>query len=124
MLNFLRTYLSRRERLALMLPEFAHKHKDLLIIVADPKTDEIYVHYKDHLVRGQIGDKVGGKNQKIVANMLKFGRFPTVAEKFLLELQASLRGYHKQAKFFFAGLFDSLYAVARANTYKKTRSND
>lgn len=66
--------LSRRQRLAFTVPEFAHAHKDLILIVADPKTDEIYVSYKNHHVRGAIKSVKGGK-QKTLKKLLSESQF-------------------------------------------------
>lgn len=74
MWQFIKMFISKRERLAFTVPEFAHANKKLLIIVADPDTDEMYVSYKDHHVRGTIKSAKGGKS-KTVKKLLSESQF-------------------------------------------------
>lgn len=93
------------------IPEFTHRHKDLLIIIADPKTDEIYCSYGDKNVRGQIGEK-GNIKVGVVRDILKKGRFQTKIDAFMIELAGALKGFTGRAKFFYSGVRDALWAVA------------
>lgn len=54
MLSFLKKKQSRIDYLRTQLGAFAHENRDVLIIVADPKTDEMFVGYKDKLVLGKL----------------------------------------------------------------------
>ena len=97
--SFIKTWFNRSERLAYTIPEFTHRHRDLLIIVCDPKSDEIFMSYNDHNVRGVIGEKGGKKNQHIIRQVLKYGRFKVAATPFFMELATALGGYTKKTKF-------------------------
>lgn len=118
--ELLSIFFSRRKRMSYQIPEFASKHKDLLIIIADPKTDELYATYAGHTVRGQMGEK-GKKKQGIIKDILKYGRFKHGIDKFLIEMAAMLHGYRTKAKFFYVALHDALYAIAAR---KRKRSKE
>lgn len=116
--SFLKTYLDKRSRLAYQIPDFAHANKDLLIIIADPKNDEIFVAYGDKMIRGRIGEAGSKQNLHVVKNILKFGRFKSEngIEKFLMEILAIVIDVRKKfpanVQFFFKALHDALYSLA------------
>lgn len=115
LLSFIGTYIDRRKRLSYTIPEFSHHNKELLILVCDPKTDEIYVCYNDKIVRGRVGS-TDGKHKHIIRDVLKYGRFKTKITAFLLELQVALGAYRPKAHYLWAGIHDALFSVAKANT--------
>lgn len=76
----------RREYLRNMLGDFAHENKDLLVIVADPETDMIFVSYQDKMVLGQVKSLEGAK-LNVVKGVLRRsalkGNFDTALDLFL-----------------------------------------
>lgn len=103
--------------MALTIPEFGHKNRDLLIIVADPKTDEVYFMYKDTVIRGQVGEKTkkGKIKTGVVKNILTYGRFKDKQngiERFIMELAGAMHFGGSKAKYFFSAVYDGLYALA------------
>jgi len=59
----------RKEFLRRQLGDFAHENRELLIIVADSKTDYIFCAYKDRMTLGQIKSMDGSK-MKIIKTLL------------------------------------------------------
>lgn len=61
MLDFLKKKQSREDYLRGQLGAFAHENRDVLIIVADPKTDFMFVAHKDRMVLGRLKSLDGAK---------------------------------------------------------------
>lgn len=70
MLDFLQKKQSREDYLRGQLGAFAHENKDVLIIVADPKTDFMFVAHKDKMVLGRMKSLEGSK-MHIVHDVLR-----------------------------------------------------
>ena len=73
LLEIAQLYINRRKRLSYTVKEFMHTNKDLLFIIADPKTDEIYIGYDDRHAKGEM--LIDGKKVGIVKKMLKTSKF-------------------------------------------------
>lgn len=71
------------------LPGFASANKKLLIIVADPETDRVFVTYRDKFVNGKIKTATG-KEMKIVKDVLSHSRFPSAIDDFIAALVNTL----------------------------------
>lgn len=89
MLNFLKNKKNRTDYLRTMLGAFAHENKDLLIIVGDPLTDNMFVAYKDKMVLGKI-KSLDGAEQSVVRDVLKRS---SVKSQFDLALELFLSGF-------------------------------
>ena len=59
----------RKEYLRRLLGEFAHENRDVLLIVADPKSDYLFCAYRDRTVLGQI-KSLDGTKMNVVKNLL------------------------------------------------------
>lgn len=79
----------RRLRLAFTVPEFSQANKNLIIIVADPATDEIYVTFKGAMVRGRI--RSAKKNGKMLKNILSESQFNDASDAFIVGILDALR---------------------------------
>lgn len=83
--NFLKTRESRVDYLRAALGDFAHANRDLLIIVGDPKTDEMFVAYKDRMVLGRLksleGSGLGIVNGVVRQSAIK-SKFDTAVDRF------------------------------------------
>lgn len=80
---------NREERLLFTIKEFAHANKDLLIMVADPKTDRMFATYKDRFVNGRIKSPLGKKTH-IVRDVLKYSRFHVTVDQFIASIVETL----------------------------------
>lgn len=89
MLQFLKNKKGRQEYLRSMLGAFASENKDLLIIVADPESDYMFVGYKNKMVLGKI-KSLDGSEMHIVKDVLKRS---SVKSQFDLALELFLSGF-------------------------------
>lgn len=85
----LKMVFNRDERLLFTVKEFAHANKDLLIIVSDPKSDRMFVTYKDKFVNGRIKSATGKKTH-VVREVLKHSRFKESIDQYLASLVETL----------------------------------
>lgn len=69
----------------LLVGEFAHAQPDMIIIVADPKDDTIFVAYNNKFVSGRIRSAEGNKIH-IVNDVLKQSTFNGGIDKFIMAL--------------------------------------
>lgn len=77
---------TRKKSDSVAVGEFAHQHKDLIIIVADPKDDTIFVAYKDRFASGRIRVPEG-KDARVIRDMMKNSRlFDSEIDRFLMSL--------------------------------------
>lgn len=66
-----------------------HANKDLLIIVADPKDDSVFVSYNDKHAGGKIASLKGDK-PRLVKNILKSSGFDRHIDDFLISLAEAI----------------------------------
>lgn len=78
-----RTQKKFKERLA--VDEFAHKHKNLVVIVLDPEDDTLFMAYRDQRVYNKI-KTADGQNHHIVKSVMKAGRFKSNIDFFLVAI--------------------------------------
>ncbi len=129
--SFFKNKHGRREYLRNMLGDFAHENKDLLIIVADPATDLIFVAYQDKLVLGQVKSLEGGKDMGIVKNVLKKsalkGNFDLAMDFFLAAIADRLKLSMKDGDQFYSFIANTLFHFqpkAKAWLEKQKRTNE
>lgn len=111
---------NRDERLRFMVKEFAHSNPELLIIVADPKTDRIFTTYKDKFVNGTI-KQTDGKKSHIIREVLKLSRFNTNVDSFLVAVMETLNVplWKPGTSQFFHFLDGAVYNIGRSLQKKK-----
>ncbi len=81
-----------KEKKTATIAELMHANKNLLMIVADPKTDEIIVGYRDNIVGNRfIGED--GKNEHIIRDVLKNSRFKDEIDNFLTRLMREMQTF-------------------------------
>ncbi|OLS15999.1 MAG: hypothetical protein RBG13Loki_0377 [Promethearchaeota archaeon CR_4] len=117
----LRMIFNREERLMFTIKEFAHANKDLLIIVADPKSDRMFVTYKDKFVNGTIKSPLG-KKSSVVKDVLKYSRFNESIDQFITSLVETLHlpTWKGGANQFFQFIDGSMYNIAKSLRKHKT----
>ncbi len=76
---------SRKLKQRLSVSDFAHKHRNLVVIVLDPETDELYMAYRDVQVLNVI-KSADGRKQNIVKGLMKAGQFKSKIDAFLIEI--------------------------------------
>lgn len=74
-----------KDKKNIQIGEFAHQNKKMIIIVADPKDDTIFVSYNDRMVSGRIRDNKGD-NIHILKDLLKHSAFDSGIDKFLMSI--------------------------------------
>lgn len=104
---------NHRTKLGFALRDFAHANKDLLIIVCDPKSDNMMVAYKDKIVTGVI-KSVQGKKQHVVKNVLYQGGFEKHIDGFLGSLVEILKVNLKAGGHFFKFIDGALFNLSKA----------
>lgn len=109
-----------KENEAIAVGEFAHQNKHLIVIVADPKDDSIFVAYNDNFVSGRIrgieGDKV-----HIVRDLMASARlFDSEIDRFLMGLMEVLKVRRLSAGVnnFLQYLDGALYNISRRHREK------
>lgn len=125
MWQFIKMFFDRRLRLAFTVPEFAEANKKLLIIVADPATDEIYVTYRGALVRGHI--RASKKSGKMLRKLLTESQFNEGSDALVvgivdtLKVSLALPAMNEFAKMIDGALFNISKSLRRAPTQSQTR---
>lgn len=110
MWQFLQMFFDRRVRLAFTVPEFAQANKNLIIIVADPETDEIYVTHRGAMVRGRI--RSAKKGGKMLKGLLKESQFNDSSDGLIvglidaLQVRLTLPAMNEFAKMIDGALFN------------------
>lgn len=93
--------------------QFIHSHRNLLVIVCDPKTDKLMMAYKDKVVINRIVgfDKGSGH---VVKNILRKSAFKSNIDKFISSLAQSLELGVKDGNDFYKWIDGALYNISRA----------
>ena len=71
------------------IKNFGHANRDFLIIVCDPKTDRIFVSYRDRYVNGKIKSATGKKTH-VVKGVIKYSRFNENIDSFIASIAETL----------------------------------
>lgn len=69
-------------RKLLSIQEFAHHHKNYLVIVCDPKDDTMFMSFRDKNVCGKIKSQ-DGIDHRVVKNVLKHSTFEREVDRIL-----------------------------------------
>jgi hypothetical protein len=101
------------------IKEFAHANKDFLIIVCDPKTDRIFVTYKDRFVNGKIKSATG-KNPKVVKTVLRYSRFHHSISDFITAIAETLNLPLTKGNQFYQFLDGAVYNIAKGLRKKRS----
>lgn len=82
---------NRKKEEAISIGEFAHQHKNLIIIVADPKDDTIFAAYNDRFASGKLKTSAG-KDARIIRDMMaNTALFDSNIDRFLMGLTDVLK---------------------------------
>lgn len=80
MIDQVKSWLRRRKMLTVQ--DFAHQHKNYLVIVCDPKDDTIFVSYRDRQIAGRIQSE-DGVEYNVVKNVLRHSKFEGTIDRFM-----------------------------------------
>lgn len=112
MLKFLQNKKNRVDYLRGMLGAFAHENKDLVIIVADPESDYMFVSYKDKMVLGKV-KSIDGEEMKVVESVVRQSvlksRFDFAVDLFTAGLVDLLKLGVKEGNQFYRFISDVLF---------------
>ncbi len=117
MKNFLSKILMPSDQAQISMQDFAHRHKNLLVIICDPKTDEIQVTYKDKFVKGKI-KAVDGKKLHVVKSMLLESQFDKHIDGFIGSLVETLKLSVMAGGHFYKFLDGALFNISKALSKK------
>jgi len=126
--QILKVLFDREERIAYTLSEFAHQNKDMLIIVADPKTDKLFVGYKDKHVLTKI-NSAEGRDLRVVRNVLKRSTFQSnidylqVALIEVLKVPLKNKYYNQFMQWLDGALYNIGVALARDKKHPERLSS-
>lgn len=126
MLNFLTKKQTREEYLRTVLGAFASENKECLIIVADPKTDYLFVAYKNKMVLGQI-KSLDGEPMSVVHGVLRQSimksKFDAAIDRFTGGLVDVLKLGLREGNQFYSFISDVLFAFQdRSKAWSEARS--
>lgn len=102
------------------ISEFAHSHPELLIIVANPETDKLFMSYGTKHVFNQIKSPEG-KELHIVRDLLKRSTFGSNIDHFVITLVDIFQVSLKKANDFYQWIDGATYAISRAVSDAKGR---
>lgn len=103
----------QKDVMEMTVPEFAHAHPDLLIIVCDPKTDNIFVGHNDAIVSGKIKSLEGTK-MHVVKDVLQHSQFAKSIDPFLTGVLEVLKLPLKAGNQFYQFLDGALFNISKA----------
>lgn len=109
-----------------VLGAFAHENRECLIIVADPKTDYLFVAYKDKMVLGKL-KSIDGKEMSVVQGVLRHSimksKFDAAMGPFIGGLVDVLKLGLDKGNQFYAFIADVLFAFQpKAKAWAERRS--
>jgi hypothetical protein len=116
----LRLLFSRDPRNLYTIKQFAHAHKDFLIIVCDPKSDRIFATYRDRFVNGKI-KSTDGKKTKVVKGVLKYSRFDHHIDSFIASIAETLNLNLLKGNQLYQLLDGFLYNIAKSLRKKRAQ---
>ncbi len=111
----------RERRLHRTLAAFAHAHSNKLIIVCDPKTDAVFVAFRDKQTFNVI-KRFDGKRSHMVREMLKHSRFKDEVDGFIGALAEELKLSVKDGNHFYQLLDGALFNIAKALRLERAAS--
>lgn len=101
----------RHEYLRTLLGDFAHENKDLFLIVCDPKTDDMFVAYRDKMILGKIKTQ-DGKSLSVIKDMLNESTMHNGVERFIGALVDTLKVSLTKGNDFYHFVAESIYKIA------------
>jgi hypothetical protein len=107
-----------KEAKQLEVQKFAQAHKDLLIIVLNPKDDKLFMAHGGLQILSQV-KSASGKNEHLVKNLLKHSRFESNIDKFITILADSLQLPLRKANSFYQWIDGALFNLTKALKHKR-----
>ena len=80
MLEYLKRWYYTRKMLNVQ--EFAHKHRDFLVIVCDPRDDTMFMSYRDKQISAKIRS-MDGIDHRVVKNILRHSTFEREIDRLI-----------------------------------------
>jgi len=104
--------MSKQKKL-LNVQEFAHSHRNYLVIVCDPTDDSMFMSYRDKQISSKFGSASGQKTH-IVKRMLKASTFERDIDKFIIGVAEKLKVPLDAGKTFYAFLDGGISNIAKS----------
>lgn len=126
MLDFLQKKQSRVDYLRGQLGAFAHENQEVLLIVADPKSDFVFIAHKNKMVLGRM-KSLDGKKMHVVHDVLRQStmksKFDEAIDRFTGGLVDVFKLGLKEGNQFYSFISDVLFAFqGRSKEWTEKRS--
>ena len=108
----------REGRQSKKIAEFCHYNRDLLVIIADPKTDKMFMSYRDKMVSNQIKN-AEGKDMKVIKGVLSNSLFKKQIDNFLVSIMDSMQLSLENGNQFYQWIDGALFNIAKALRIKR-----
>ncbi len=99
-------------RKMLNIQQFAHHHRNYLVIVCDPRDDTMFISYRDKQVGGRIKSE-DGLNHKVVKNVLKHSTFEREIDRLIGAIVNSMKLPLEWGSDFFKFLDGAIYNISK-----------
>jgi len=101
------------EHKMLNVQRFAHAHRNMLIIVCDPRDDTMFISYRDKNVTGRVSSQ-DGIDHRVVRNVLKHSTFNREIDRLLGGIIDVLRTPLDIGNMFYSFIDGALFAITKA----------
>lgn len=105
---------------SISISEFAHAHPDLLIIIGNPKTDQLFAAHKNKFVNAMIKDPKG-KRTHVVQEVLSHSLFKKSIDGFIISLVEALHLPLKNGNQFFNFIDGAIFNIAKSLRDERAR---
>lgn len=115
-----RLKLRKHDRKTRAVTTFAHRHRNLLVIVMDPSDDTVFASYKDRQVYNKL-KTADGENHRIIKSVLKMSSFRSRIDYFLTSfvdiMQTPIK--HPDVNQLMAWIDGAVYNIAKSLNIRK-----
>lgn len=116
MINKLKEWFYKRK--ILNIQQFAHNHRNYLVIVCDPKDDTMFVSYRNKQVSARIKSE-DGLNHHVVKGVLKHSIFEREIDRYIGGLVYGLKLPLQYGSDFYKFLDGALFNISKSLKDKK-----
>ena len=121
MTNFIKNLFNREAKDSLAIAEFGHRHKDLLIIVCDPKRDILTAMNNDKFVTNRIKSATG-KTTHVVKGVISNSLFHKSIDDFIVVLAEHLHLSLPKGNQFYQWLDGAIFKIVKSLSKKNNRA--
>ena len=116
MMKNIKTWFFKRK--ILNIQQFAHEHRNYLVIVCDPKDDTMFISFRDKQVTGRIRS-ADGLDHHVVRGVLKHSIFEREVDRFIGALMDILKTSLSWGNCFYQFVDGALFQISKSLKLKK-----